>query len=168
MTDKLEKLHRAQLWLFIATAAYFIMNGAQLWETAIMIPAWTAAPPESLFFFKGPYGVDFKNFWIIVHSTHELLLIIALIFNWKFKKTRNLMLLLLVAHVAVRVWTLQYFAPTIIEFQNIELQSMVDPALVEKATEWRNLNYLRVGIFFLINLGFASLYWCNRKQTANA
>jgi hypothetical protein len=168
MIDSQQKQNRATLWLFIATAAYFIMNGAQLWETAIMIPAWTAAPPESLFFFKGPYGLDFKNFWIIVHSSHEVLLIIALIFNWKLKKTRNLMLLLLVAHVAVRVWTLQYFAPTIIEFQNMELQSMVDTALVEKAAEWRNLNYLRVGVFFLINLGYATLFWSNIKRKSNA
>ncbi|KAB1065117.1 transposase [Salibacter halophilus] len=168
MIDTLQKQNRANLWLFIATAAYFIMNGAQFWETAIMIPAWTAAPPESLFFFKGPYGLDFKNFWIIVHSSHEVLILIALVFNWKFKKTRNLMLLLLVAHMGVRVWTLQYFAPTIIEFQNMELQSVVDPSLVDKAAEWRNLNYLRVGLFFLINLGFAGLLWSNVKRNSNA
>lgn len=168
MINRRDNQYRAQLWLFIATAAYFIMNGAQLWETAIMIPAWTAAPPASLFFFKGPYGLDFKNFWIIVHSSHEVLLIMALIFNWRFKKRRNIMLLLFGAHIGVRVWTLQYFAPAIIEFQAIEVKDMIDSTLVDKASRWRNLNYLRVGLFFLINLGYASLLFFNPNKKSNA
>ena len=168
MINKQDNQYRANLWLFIATAAYFLMNGAQLWETAIMIPAWTAAPPESLFFFNGPYGLDFKNFWIIVHSSHEVLLILALIFNWPFKKRRNLMLLLLVAHIGVRVWTLQYFAPTIIEFQAIEVEDMINSTLADKASRWRNLNYLRVGLFFIINLGYACLLFFTPKKKSHA
>jgi len=162
------KYYKANLWLFIATAAYFLMNGAQLWETAIMVPAWTAAPPESLLFFKGTYGLDFKNFWIIVHSSNEMFLLIALIFNWRFKKRRNFMLLLLVAHISVRVWTLLYFAPIIMEFQAMNVKPMTDPVLLEKAAQWRNLNYLRVALFFLINMGFAQLLWSNQKETVNA
>jgi uncharacterized membrane protein len=82
---------------------------------------WTAAPPSSLIFFQKPYGLDFKAFWIITHGIHELIFITALIFNWKIRKRRNLILLVLAGHIAVRVWTLLYFAPTIIGSSNYRI-----------------------------------------------
>jgi uncharacterized membrane protein len=142
---------KATRWLFYAICAYFIMNGAQVWETALMVPAWTAAPPSSLIFFQKPYGLDFKVFWIVIHGVHEIIFITALVFNWKIKKRRNLILLVLAGHIAVRVWTLLYFAPTIITFQQLPYSDTVDIALQEKAAHWRNLNYVRVAIFFALN-----------------
>lgn len=155
------KLSRADRWLLLSIAAYLVMNGAQLWETAIIIPAWTQAPPASLIFFQGPYGLDFKYFWIIVHSIHEVIFILALVFNWKNKSRRLPLVLLFLAHVGVRVWTLVYFVPVIIDFQQMSVVDSVDPPLVERAAQWRNLNYLRVGLFFAINTALALLfnYW---------
>jgi uncharacterized membrane protein len=127
------------------------MNGAQAWETAVMVPAWTVAPPSSLIFFQKPYGLDFKVFWIITHGIHELIFITALVFNWKIKKRRNLILLVLAGHIAVRVWTLLYFAPTIIEFQELAYSDTVNAFLQEKAAHWRILNYARVVMFFTLN-----------------
>ena len=149
--------YRASIWLFFATALYFVMNGAQLWETALMVPAWTAAPPESLFFFKGPYGLDFKYFWMIVHSVHEVVLLLAIAFNWRLRSRRNIMLILFVIHVAMRVWTLTYFAPTLMGFMALEIRPGTDAALLEKATTWKLLNYLRVGIYVMVNIGYALL-----------
>lgn len=150
------KNNKPDLWLFIIICAYFVMNGAQLWETAIMIPAWTEAPPASLIFFLEPYGLDFKVFWIVVHSVLGLLFIAALIFNWKTTR-RYYMLFLLILHLAVRAWTLIYFVPEIIEFQNMPYSETVDPELVERASLWKNLNYLRVGFFTAVNLGLLAL-----------
>lgn len=151
------ELNKSTRWLLGCIMAYFVMNGAQLWETAIMVPAWTAAPPASLHFFQGFYGLDFKVFWIVVHAVHEVIFIIALIMNWKEKQRRNPLLLLFIAHLAVRAWTLMYFAPTIIWFQSLPVSTAVDPVLVEKAALWKNLNYLRVGLFSAINLGMLLL-----------
>jgi hypothetical protein len=128
------------------------MNGAQIMETAIMVPAWTAAPPLTLYFFQKPYGLDFKVFWITAHSIHEVIFIIALILNWKDKHRRNPLLLLFIAHMAVRIWTVSYFAPTIIWFQSLPVTDTVDSVLVQKAALWKNLNYLRVGLFIAINV----------------
>jgi hypothetical protein len=143
---------RADIWLFLCISAYFIMNGAGLWETVIMVPAWTAAPPASLIFFKAPYGLDFKVFWIAVHAVHEVIFITALIFNWGIKNRRIPLLMIFAGHVAVRAWTLMYFAPTLMYFQQIPFSDTVDITLQEKAARWRDLNYLRVGIFFALNL----------------
>ncbi len=35
---------RAETWLVITTLFYYLMNGAQIFETAVIVPKWTAAP----------------------------------------------------------------------------------------------------------------------------
>jgi hypothetical protein len=145
-------LTNATLALVVTTGLYFVMNGAQIFETALIIPAWTAAPPASLGMFQGPYRLDFKVFWIALHSLHELTFILALVLCWRLPDVRNWLVILFVAHIAVRVWTVLYFAPTVIAFQGIPYSATIDQDLVTKAAHWRNLNYLRVGVFIAINI----------------
>jgi hypothetical protein len=143
--------------LVTTTALYFLMNGAQIFETALIVPAWTAAPPESLGMFQGAYRLDFKVFWIVFHSIHELTFIIALALCWRIPDVRNWLAVLLVAHIAVRVWTVLHFAPTIIAFQGAPYTPTVDADMVSQAARWRQLNYLRVGVFVAINLAHLPL-----------
>jgi len=150
-------LSRAETWLFITTLAYFLMNGAQIFETAVIVPKWTASPPESFQLFKGKHGLDFKPFWIAMHSVHEITFILAIIFCWKIDPIRNWLLILFAVHFAVRVWTLAYFAPNIIEFQKIANMNNDGTDLLNRVTLWRNLNYLRVGIFIIVSIGLLPL-----------
>lgn len=151
-------LLRAATWLGITTLAYFCMNGAQLFETAVIVPRWTAAPPDSLRLFEGRYGLDFKWFWIVLHSVHEITFLLALAFCWQLPAVRNVLLELLLAHFAVRAWTLGYFAPRIIEFQRLAQAGGPWPAGLAAATaRWRQLNYLRVGVFVAVSLGLLPL-----------
>lgn len=149
-------LNRAEIWLFITTLVYFLMNGAQIFETAVVVPKWTASPPETFQMFKGKYGLDLKFFWIIIHSLHEITFILAIFFCWKLN-IRNPLLILFAIHFAVRVWTLIYFAPNIIEFQKIANLESIGTNLLNKTTMWRNLNYIRVGIFIAVSLGLIPL-----------
>jgi hypothetical protein len=150
-------LSRATLWLFITTLIYFLMNGAQIFETAVIVPKWTASPPESLQLFKGNYGLDFKAFWIVLHSIHEITFILAIVFCWKLDPIRSWLLILLLLHFAVRVWTLTYFAPNIIEFQKLANEGTANAELLSKTSLWRTLNYIRVGIFVVVSLGLIPL-----------
>lgn len=150
-------LSRAETWLLITTLAYFMMNGAQIFETAVIVPKWTAAAPDSFQLFKGRYGLDFKAFWISMHSIHEITFILAIIFCWKLDPIRNWLLLLFAVHFAVRVWTLMYFAPNIIEFQKIANSTNYGTDLLSRANLWRTLNYIRVGIFVAISIGLIPL-----------
>jgi hypothetical protein len=153
-----EYLSRAETWLFITTVTYFLMNGAQIFETAVIVPKWTASPPESLQLFKGKYGLDFKAFWIVLHSIHEITFILAIIFCWHLDFIRNWLLGLFAIHFAVRVWTLIYFAPGIIEFQKIANAGGRNNELLERTSRWKNLNYLRVGLFILVSIGLVPLF----------
>jgi hypothetical protein len=150
-------LTRAETWLLITTLAYFLMNGAQIFETAVLVSKWTAAPPESFHYFTGKYGMDLKTFWIVVHSLHEITFILAIIFSWKIDPVRNWLLILFAIHFAVRVWTLMYFAPNIIDFQSIANGANTHTNLLSRTTLWRNLNYIRVGIFIAISVGLVPL-----------
>ena len=150
-------LTRAETWLFITTLVYFLMNGAQIFETAVIVPKWTASPPESFQLFKGKYGLDFKAFWIALHSIHEITFILAIIFCWKLEGIRSWLLILFAIHFAVRVWTLIYFAPNIIEFQKIANVTDGGADLLARTTLWRNLNYLRVGLFIAVSTGLIPL-----------
>ena len=152
-----EYLSRAETWLLITTAFYFLMNGAQIFETAVIVPRWTASPPESFQMFKGKYGLDFKVFWIVLHSLHEITFILAIIFCWQLDFIRNWLLVLFAIHFAVRVWTLVYFAPNIIEFQKIANSSGEGADLHKRTTRWKNLNYLRVGLFVAVSIGLIPL-----------
>ncbi|MCI0443547.1 transposase [bacterium] len=144
-------------WLFITTLIYFIMNGAQIFETAVIVPKWTASPPESFQMFKGKYGLDFKAFWIALHSIHEITFILAIIFSWKLDLIRNWLLILFAMHFAMRVWTLMYFAPNIIAFQKIANTANTETNLLNRTTLWRRLNYVRVGIFIAVSIGLIPL-----------
>jgi len=150
-------ISRAALWLMITTVVYLLLNGAQLFETALIVPAWTVNPPESFYIFQGKYGLDFQAFWIIFHSLHEVTFILAIIFCWKLKKIRTWLLILFVIHIAVRVWTVAYFAPTIIAFQQMTYTATSDTELLQQTIEWKNLNYLRVAIFMAVSLGLIPL-----------
>ncbi|MDO7849522.1 transposase [Hymenobacter sp. M29] len=148
---------RAVVCLGITTLAYFFMNGAQLFETAVIVPKWTAAPPDSFQLFRGKFGLDFKVFWIALHSIHEITFLVAIAFCWQLAEIRNGLLLLFIVHFAARAWTLAYFAPNIIEFQQIANNAGTAPDLLARAAQWRNLNYVRVGIFITVSLGLIPL-----------
>lgn len=150
-------LLRAEIWLCITTLIYFLMNGAQIFETVVIVPKWTASPPDSFQIFKGKYGLDFKPFWIVLHSIHEITFILAIIFCWKLDLIRNWLLILFAIHFAVRVWTLLYFAPNIIDFQKIANTSSIRTDLLNKTMLWKTLNYVRVGLFILVSIGLIPL-----------
>ena len=148
-----EYVSRAEIWLLLTTLLYFTMNGAQLFETAVIVPKWTASPPESLQLFRGKYGLDFKAFWIALHSIHEITFILAIIFCWKLDSIRNWLLVLFAIHMAVRVWTLLYFAPNVIEFQQMANTTEYSAQLLQRTTSWKNMNYIRVALFVAVSLG---------------
>jgi len=152
-----EYLTRAEIWLFITTLAYFLMNGAQIFETAVFVPKWTASPPEAFNLLTNKNGTSLKTFWIVFHSLHEITFILAIVFCWKLAPVRNWLLILFVIHFAVRVWTLSYFAPNIIDFQKIAENPSLGKDLLNRTSLWQTLNCIRVAIFLAVSVGLVPL-----------
>ena len=150
-------LTRAEIWLCITTLVYFLMNGAQIFETLVFVPKWATSPPENFKLLMDGQGVSLKIFWIVFHSLHELTFILAIIFCWKIDPVRNWLLILFAIHFAVRVWTLSFFAPNIIDFQKIAETPSLAKDLISRTSLWQKLNYFRVGIFVAVSIGLIPL-----------
>lgn len=145
------------MWLLITTLVYFLMNGAQVFETFVIVPKWTAAAPDSFLLLRSPYGLDLKRFWIVTHSLHELTFILAIVYCWQLPDIRHGLLILFGLHMTVRVWTLVYFAPTLIGFQQLANTGGTTTDLQRRVTNWKNLNYFRVALFIGVSLGLVLL-----------
>ncbi|CAI8873296.1 transposase [Chryseobacterium sp. IT-36CA2] len=150
-------ISRAEIWLCITTLLYFLMNGAQIFETLVFVPKWASSPPDTFKFLQDGKGASLKFFWIILHSLHEIAFIFAIIFCWKIDPVRNWLLALFVIHAAVRVWTLTFFAPHIIQFQNLAASSSVSEEIISRISLWKTLNYVRVAIYIALSMGFIPL-----------
>ena len=150
-------LTRAEIWLYITALIYFLMNGAQLFETFVFVPKWVGSPPDNFNLLLDGRGTSLKTFWIIFHSLHEITFILAIIFCWKIFPVRNWLLILFAIHFAVRVWTPSYFAPNIIDFQKISETPSLAEDLINRVSLWQTLNYIRVAIFIAVSLGLIPL-----------
>lgn len=150
-------LTRAEIWLCITTLIYFLMNGAQIFETLVFVPKWTASPPDNFKLLLDGQGTSLKNFWIVFHSLHEITFILAIVFCWKIDLVRNWLLILFAVHFAVRVWTLSYFAPNIIDFQKVAENPSLAKDLISRTSLWQTLNYIRVAIFIAVSIGLIPL-----------
>ncbi len=145
---------RSEWVLGITILAYFLLNGAQIFETAVIVPKWTSNPPLSFGLLK---SIDLKTFWIVAHSLHEITFIAAIAFCWKIDAVRNWLMLLLVLHIIIRGWTLLYFAPNIISFQSSTCEITSGHELVKKVRLWKQLNLVRIALYIMISLGFLPL-----------
>src|SRR5690606_7505933 len=154
MTAKMKKMEnitasyltRAELWLCITTLIYFLMNGAQLFETLVLVPKWVDSAPDNFRLILSGPGTSLKTFWIIFHSLHEISFIIAIIFCWKIDPVKNWRVLLFDIHFTVIIWTLAYSAPNIMDVQkNAETSSPVKD-LANRVSRGQTLNYVRVSI----------------------
>jgi len=150
-------LTRAEVWLGITTLIYFLMNGAQIFETLVLVPKWTLSPPDNFNILLDGKGTSLKIFWITFHSLHEITFILAIIFCWKIDEVRSWLLVLLAVHFAVRTWTVMYFAPQIIDFQKIAETPSLAKNLVNRTSLWQTLNYVRVAIFIAVSIGLIPL-----------
>ncbi|MFY1047736.1 transposase [Chryseobacterium sp. GP-SGM7] len=150
-------LTRAEFWLCITTLIYFLMNGAQIFETLVFVPKWTASPPDNFKILLDGKGTSLKFFWIIFHSLHEITFLLAIIFCWKIELVRNWLLILFAVHFAVRVWTLAFFAPNVIDFQKVAKNPTLAKDLIIRTSLWQTLNYVRVAIFIAVSIGLIPL-----------
>ena len=150
-------LTRAEIWLCITTLIYFLMNGAQIFETLVFVPKWTESAHENFTLLLDGKASSLKVFCNIFHSLHQIAFILAIIFCWKIDPVRNWLLVLFAAHFAVRAWTLSYFAPNIIDFQKIAENPSLAKDLAQRTSLWQTLNYIRVIIFLVISCALIPL-----------
>lgn len=121
----------------IATLASGVSLGGGLYEYLAVDPYWPKRPgivsPT-----RG--GISRRRFWVPAHTAFEVLLIIALILGWGETDVRAALLVALVSHAAMRIWSLVDFIPKAVAFEK------ADPADVDgaHAVRWTRRSLLRL------------------------
>ena len=120
----------------ITTLVSGVLLGGGLYEYLVVDPYWPKRPgiiqPT-----RG--GISRRRFWIPAHTVFEVLLIVALIVGWGDMGVRIALLVALLSHAAMRVWSLVDFVPKA-AFEK------ADPAAVDRAAavRWTRRSLLRL------------------------
>jgi hypothetical protein len=102
--------------------------GGGLYEFLVIDPFWPRRPgiiqPT-----RG--GISRARFWVPAHTVFEVLLVVTVIVAWGNGAVRAALLIALVSHVVMRVWSLVDFVPKAVAFER------ADPATVDEAAAIR-------------------------------
>ncbi|MGZ8815275.1 MAG: hypothetical protein ACXWZI_15130 [Mycobacterium sp.] len=116
--------------------------GGGLYETVVVDPAWPKRPGIIQ---AQNGGISRRRFWIPAHTLFEVLLIVALIAAWHNADVRLALLVALVSHALMRVWSLVDLVPKAVKFEK------ADPAAVDEAgaVAWTRRSLLRLPLDFI-------------------
>ena len=121
----------------ITTLAACVTLGGGLYEFLVVDPAWPKRPgiiqPRN-------GGVARARFWVPAHAVFEVLLIVTLVVAWGEVHVRIALLVALVSHAVMRIWSLVDFVPKAVAFEK------ADPATVDEgfAVRWTRRSLLRL------------------------
>jgi len=121
----------------ITTLAACISLGGGLYEHLVIDPYWPKRPGIIQ---SRNGGVSRARFWIPAHIAFEVLLVITLVVAWRDADVRLALLVALISHVVMRVWSLVDFVPKALAFEK------ADPAAVDEAAavRWTRRSLLRL------------------------
>lgn len=133
--------------LILASICFIIVVGGAVYEHLALIPTWTKAPPVSFGVFHGEYRLTSERFWMYIHPVTLLLMIGALITNWKTNRRRNLTIVLGSYFLILAITTI-YFVPQLMKFMETPVQDTVDETLLHSASMWETLSLVRLVFIF--------------------
>ncbi len=119
-----------------------VLLGGGLYETIVVDPAWPSRP-GIIQAHNG--GISRRRFWIPAHTVFEVLLVVSLVVGWAHADVRTALLVALVSHAVMRVWSLVDFVPKAMAFEK------ADPAEVDEAAavRWTRRSLLRLPLDLL-------------------
>jgi hypothetical protein len=121
----------------ITTLAACVTLGGGLYEYLVIDPYWPKRPGIIQ---ARNGGVSRARFWIPAHIAFEVLLVVALIAAWGEPDVWLALLVALISHALMRVWSLVDFVPKALAFEK------ADPAMVDEAAavRWTRRSLLRL------------------------
>jgi hypothetical protein len=151
--------------LMALVASWFIQIGGQVFALIAVDSALIAAPPRSFAMLQGEYRYDSDAFWSTVPPITGLLLIIALVTNWKTPR-RKFLLVALALNIVVALVSIFYLDPLFNELNAIGFRDEVDPALRRRAATWYAMDWAVWGVALVG--GFALLLALLRPATTSS
>jgi hypothetical protein len=131
----------ANLTMAVAAIAALLQAGAQLFAVAVVVGTASQAPPRSLAMYAGEYGYDSSRFWEVVPTVTLVLLLVALVANWRTAR-RRLLAGAVGAFVLSGLFAAFVTGPLQAEILGTPYADAIDPALVARAARWRLLDWV--------------------------
>jgi hypothetical protein len=147
----MKELNLPNFTLMAVVTSCFIQFGAQLFALTIIASTVAEAPPRSFAMFEGEYGYDSSAFWSTVPPITFLLLVIALITNWKTRRRKLLLLagtLFIIGGLVAGLYLEPLFAEMIAKGYSEE----VNPVLQSRAARWYAIDWMVWGLGVLAGL----------------
>jgi hypothetical protein len=124
------------------TLAACVALGGAVYEALVVDPYWPKRPGIIQ---SQNGGISRVRFWLPAPVLFEALLVATLIVTWGVPNVGAALLVALVSHAAMRLWTLLDLIPKCAEFD------LADPADVDEAAavKWTRRNMLRVPLLLV-------------------
>lgn len=157
-----EEIMVGTILLILASISFIVVIGGAVYEHVAVVPIWASAVPASLAMLQPPYGLAAAKFWIPIHPITFILLVAALLLNWRTPR-RNFILLALGGYVLVLIATFLFFVPELLAITQSPFSQDIDPVLTQRAQYWETLSLVRLAILFL--LAFTLLWGLSRSAS---
>ncbi|HMT08671.1 MAG TPA: hypothetical protein PKA82_11760 [Pyrinomonadaceae bacterium] len=133
----------------VASIGFIVVIGGAVYEHTTMVPIWASAAPASLTMFQGEYAIAPVNFWRPVHPINLLLLIAALVFNWRTPR-RKFLAVTIIGYVVILAITIAYFVPELMAITQTPLATVADTSLTARAQMWEKLSLVRLAVLVIL------------------
>ena len=135
--------------LFPAVIFWGVLLGGIVYSHIVFFPVYLSALPDSSIVVNGTYGLNEASFWMLIHPLLILSLIAALVFNWKFKERRKLILTSFSIYIVVLTVSAWYFIPELIAFSQSQKSNLPHSEWLQRSNRWQYLSWIRGTICFL-------------------
>jgi hypothetical protein len=129
----------------ITTLAACATLGGAVYEFVVVDPFWPKRPGIIQ---SRNGGISRARFWVPAHTAFEVLLVVTLVVAWSDSDVRIALLVALVSHAVMRVWSLVAVVPKAVAFEKA-VPVDVDEA---EAVRWTRRSLLRLP-FDLVTCG---------------
>src|ERR1044072_174104 len=109
----------------LACACACASVGGGLYEFSVIDPFWPKRPDLVQ---PSCGGISRKRFWIAIHVAFEVTLIAALVTAWAHSAVRTCLLVALVSHAVMRLWSAFDFIPKELAFEKAEPDTINEAA----------------------------------------
>jgi hypothetical protein len=145
----------AQIFLSLFVIALGIEIGAGLYETIVVLPLWTSAPPDSVtaYYQHNAANPQFTlnaggRFWIFATPSVGLLALATLLSGFRTRpEHRQWRIAGTVLALIVVVSTFAWFVPNIIRLYSKAVMAMSAEEVTKLTRAWVHLNWVRVTLY---------------------
>lgn len=156
-------LNARNLTLMAAITSCFLQVGGGLFAISVLVSTITEAPPRSFAILEGPYRYDSSAFWETLPPITAILLVIALVANWKTTR-RWLVVAAFALFTFGGVLAGVLLEPEFAKIVEGGYRDVVDTALQGRAHRWYALDWAVWSVTLLA--GIALLLAINHPATA--